>query len=50
MDTALEGIRLHIDDYLVKPANADELIALLANKLAKRPSDHISAGSRVAET
>lgn len=51
MDTALEGIRLHIDDYLIKPANADELVALLANKLANKRSDDISAlGIRVAES
>ena len=28
-----EGIHLRIDDYIIKPSNADALVALLANKL-----------------
>jgi DNA-binding NtrC family response regulator len=39
MNSAIEGIRLHIDDYLVKPASVDSLVALLADKLAKRHLD-----------
>lgn len=33
MESAIEGIHLHIDDYIVKPSNADALVALLAEKL-----------------
>jgi DNA-binding response OmpR family regulator len=36
LDSALEGLRLHIDDYISKPASADTLVALLADKLAAR--------------
>jgi len=36
LDTAIEGIKLSIDDYVIKPSNADTLVALLAEKLAKR--------------
>jgi DNA-binding NtrC family response regulator len=35
-DSAVEGIRHGVDDYLVKPANADALVALLAHKLIER--------------
>lgn len=34
--TAVEGIRQGVDDYIVKPTNGDALIALLAEKLASR--------------
>jgi two-component system, NtrC family, response regulator HydG len=34
--SAIEGIRLSVDGYLVKPSSADELVALLADKLAAR--------------
>ena len=34
--SAVEGIHLRIDDYILKPANADTLVALLADKLEAR--------------
>jgi DNA-binding response OmpR family regulator len=34
LETAIEGIRLSIDDYIVKPAKADTLVAQLAERLA----------------
>ena len=34
METAIEGIRLSVDDYVVKPQRVDTLVALLAEKLA----------------
>jgi DNA-binding response OmpR family regulator len=34
--TAIEGLHLRIDDYITKPANADSLVAILADKLAAR--------------
>jgi DNA-binding NtrC family response regulator len=34
--TAVEGIHLGIDDYITKPTSADQLVALLAEKLALR--------------
>jgi DNA-binding response OmpR family regulator len=36
VDSAIEGIHLEIDDYVIKPSKADELVALLAQKLAAR--------------
>jgi DNA-binding response OmpR family regulator len=36
VESAIEGIRLGVDDYIIKPANADDLIALLGEKLAAR--------------
>ena len=37
-DTELEARRLGIDDYIAKPANADALVAILAEKLDTRQS------------
>jgi CheY-like chemotaxis protein len=34
--SAAEGLELAIDDYIAKPANADALVAILAEKLAER--------------
>lgn len=36
LDTAIEGIHHGVDDYILKPANTDTLVALLADKLAKQ--------------
>lgn len=36
VESAVEGIRLRIDDYVVKPTNADALVAALAEKLTER--------------
>ena len=36
VDSAIEGIRAGVDDYIVKPAGADVLVALLAEKLEAR--------------
>lgn len=33
-ESAAEGLELGIDDYIAKPANADALVAILAEKLA----------------
>jgi DNA-binding response OmpR family regulator len=35
-ESAAEGLELGIDDYIAKPANADALVAMLAEKLAAR--------------
>lgn len=35
-ESAAEGLKLGIDDYIAKPANADALVAMLAEKLAAR--------------
>lgn len=47
VESAVEGIHLAIDDYIVKPAKADELVAHLANKLAARRAkvDSVAADS-----
>jgi DNA-binding response OmpR family regulator len=36
MDSAIEGIHLGVDDYIVKPASPETLIAILAKKMAIR--------------
>lgn len=36
LDTAVEGIDIGIDAYMMKPTSADALVAILAEKLAKR--------------
>lgn len=42
MNSAVEGIHLGIDDYILKPAKADTLVAILADKLAAiRPKARI---------
>lgn len=47
LETAVEGIRLAIDDYIIKPATTDTLVALLAEKLAaRRPKARILSISR----
>ena len=33
---AIEGVRLRIDEYFVKPANVDSLVAVMEDKLARR--------------
>ena len=38
VESAIEGIRLHIEDYLIKPANAEALLALLAERLVTQPN------------
>jgi two-component system response regulator RegA len=35
-DSAVEGVRQGVDDYIMKPAEPDLLVALLAEKLAER--------------
>jgi DNA-binding response OmpR family regulator len=35
-ESADEGLKLGIDDYIAKPANADALVAMLAEKLTAR--------------
>ena len=35
-DSVVEGIRQGVDDYVLKPARIDSLVALLAEKLAER--------------
>ena len=36
LDTAIEGIREKIDEYILKPTDTDKLIALVVGKLAER--------------
>jgi DNA-binding response OmpR family regulator len=43
-ESAEEGIRLGIDDYIAKPANADVLVAMLAEKLAARRKTQSAQG------
>ena len=40
LESAIDGIRNGVDDYILKPANADTLVALLADKLEKRAGNH----------
>jgi two-component system response regulator RegA len=52
MESAEEGISLGIEDYIAKPADADTLVALLAEKLAARQakSSHFVARQRQPAT
>lgn len=36
VESAVKGIHLGVDDYIIKPTNADALVAILAEKLAAR--------------
>jgi DNA-binding NtrC family response regulator len=36
MESAIQGIRHGVDDYIIRPANPDDLVASLADTLAKR--------------
>lgn len=36
VESAIEGIHHGVDDYIIKPASADTLVAMLADKLAGR--------------
>lgn len=36
LESAVEGIHLAVDDYIIKPANAKSLVALVAQRLAAR--------------
>jgi DNA-binding NtrC family response regulator len=36
MESAIEGIHLGVVDYITKPRNADELVAILAEKLTAK--------------
>jgi DNA-binding response OmpR family regulator len=39
VDSAIEGIHHHVDDYIIKPTRPDVLVALLAEKLISRHKD-----------
>lgn len=39
-ETAVQGIRQEIDDYVVKPADIDALVATMEQKLASRQTRH----------
>ena len=46
IESAVEGIRLHINDYIIKPSNADTLVALLAERLRQhsaKPNEPLAA-------
>ncbi len=40
METAIEAIRLDLDDYVIKPVNRDELIEKIRRCLEKRGNSH----------
>jgi YesN/AraC family two-component response regulator len=43
-ETALEAIRLQVDDYLTKPTDTEGLIQKIRSKLAEpKPSHHVEA-------
>jgi DNA-binding response OmpR family regulator len=41
VDSAVEGIREQVDDYVVKPSDPDTLVAILANGLAKKTGQNV---------
>jgi DNA-binding NtrC family response regulator len=51
MDTAVEATRLGADDYIAKPASADVLVAIIAERLhGTRPRGTISPVKPVSDT
>jgi DNA-binding NtrC family response regulator len=48
-ESAIEGIHLGIDEYIIKPAKAEVLVALLAEKLAQRASRMFASSRHVEE-
>lgn len=50
MDSAIEGIRLHIDDYLIKPTSVDALVALLAERLNRPATKRLPDKSLAADS
>jgi two-component system response regulator PilR (NtrC family) len=49
-ESAVESIHLSIDEYIVKPTNADTLVALLAEKLAQRAHRVFASKGHAAQT
>lgn len=49
-DTVRQGLHLGIDDYIQKPAEANELVAILAEKLATHKPRSQNASARPAES
>jgi len=39
LDTSMEKIHHNVDEYIAKPASADALIAILADRLAARKQE-----------
>jgi DNA-binding response OmpR family regulator len=48
-DTALEAIRLQVDDYVTKPTDIDALIEKINSKLSGHPSGHYIQPRRLTE-
>lgn len=47
-ESALQAIREQVDDYIAKPANVDELISTIKNKLTHRVKNVIAPKQRIA--
>lgn len=47
-DTALEAIRLQVDDYVTKPTDPESLIEKIRSKLGGKPPDHHLQPKRLA--
>lgn len=48
-DTALEAIRLQVDDYVTKPTDADSLIEKIRSKLSGKPPERYLKTKRLTE-
>jgi YesN/AraC family two-component response regulator len=48
-ESALQAIREQVDDYIAKPANVDELISTIKDKLTNRVKHVIAPKKRIAE-
>jgi len=48
-ETALQAIRSQVDDYLIKPAGVDELVAAIERKLRNRTPHHLERLKRVPQ-
>ncbi|HZQ20752.1 MAG TPA: response regulator [Terriglobales bacterium] len=49
-ESAIESIHLGIDEYIIKPAKADTLVALLAEKLTQRAARMVASNRHIAPT
>jgi ActR/RegA family two-component response regulator len=47
-ETALAAIQRQVDDYLVKPANIEDLVELIQEKLRDRQPSHLSVPTRLS--
>jgi YesN/AraC family two-component response regulator len=48
-ETALQAIRSQVDDYLIKPAGVDKLVAAIEERLRNRRPNHLTKPRRICD-